>query len=205
MWGGRSWPRSDGEAVLRYSPVMKRRLRRSTGVSTAAVATATGKVDESRVAFEALYRENRDDVYAYLAGLLRDRSAAEEVTSQAFERAWRKRRQLDRGRGTPRAWLFGIARNAALDELRRRGRIAEPQAEIAAPVANPADAVVDRAVLQQALDGLNGRERELVALKFFAGLSNVEIATVIRTSETNAGTRVHRVIEKLRRSIDEAD
>jgi RNA polymerase sigma-70 factor, ECF subfamily len=184
---------------------MKRRLRRSTGVSTAAVATATGKVDESRVAFEALYRENRDDVYAYLAGLLRDRSAAEEVTSQAFERAWRKRRQLDRGRGTPRAWLFGIARNAALDELRRRGRIAEPQAEIAAPVANPADAVVDRAVLQQALDGLNGRERELVALKFFAGLSNVEIATVIRTSETNAGTRVHRVIEKLRRSIDEAD
>jgi RNA polymerase sigma factor (sigma-70 family) len=184
---------------------MKRRLRRSTGVSTAAVATATGKVDESRVAFEALYRENRDDVYAYLAGLLRDRSAAEEVTSQAFERAWRKRRQLDRGRGTPRAWLFGIARNAALDELRRRGRIAEPQAEIAASVANPADAVVDRAVLQQALDGLNGRERELVALKFFAGLSNVEIATVIRTSETNAGTRVHRVIEKLRRSIDEAD
>ena len=55
---------------------MKRRLRRSTGVSTAAVATATGKVDESRVAFEALYRESRDDLYAYVAGLLRDRSAA---------------------------------------------------------------------------------------------------------------------------------
>src|SRR3954451_20266632 len=105
------------------STVMKEPLRRSTGVSTAAVATATGKVDESRVAFEALYRESRDDVYAYVAGLLRDRSAAEEVTSQAFERAWRKRRQIDRRRGTPRAWLFGIARNAALDELRRRSRI----------------------------------------------------------------------------------
>ena len=50
-----------------------------------------------------------------------------------------------------------------------------------------------------------GRERELVALKFFAGLSNAEIATVTGTSETNAGTRLHRVIEKLRRSIDEAD
>src|SRR6266487_2840732 len=119
---------------------MKRRLRRSTGVSTAAVATATGKVDESRVAFEALYRESRDDVYAYVAGLLRDRSAAEEVTSQAFERAWRKRRQLDRRRGTPRAWLFGIARNAALDELRRRSRQAPDEAEaIANPVDNPAD------------------------------------------------------------------
>ena len=180
-------------------------LRRSTGVSTAAVATATGKVDESRIAFEALYRESRDDIYAYVAGLLRDRSAAEEVTSQAFERAWRKRRQIDRGRGTPRTWLFGIARNAALDELRRRGRIAHAEPEASpTPTANPAEVAVDRAVIQQALDSLNGRERELVALKFFAGLSNAEIAAVIRTSETNAGTRLHRVIEKLRRSIDEA-
>jgi RNA polymerase sigma factor (sigma-70 family) len=185
---------------------MKRRLRRSTGVSTAAVATATGKVDESRVAFEALYRESRDDLYGYVAGLLRDRSAAEEVTSQAFERAWRKRRQLDRGRGTPRAWLFGIARNAALDELRRRGRITDPEPEATvAPAANPAEVAIDRAVLQQALDSLSGRERELVALKFFAGLSNAEIAMVTHTSETNAGTRLHRVIEKLRRSIDETD
>src|SRR5436190_1197882 len=104
--------------------VMERLLRRNTGVSTAAVATATEKVDEARVAFEALYRESRDDVFAYAVGLLRDRSAAEDVAAQAFERAWRKRRQIDRRRGTPRAWLFGIARNAALDELRRRSRLA---------------------------------------------------------------------------------
>jgi RNA polymerase sigma factor (sigma-70 family) len=185
---------------------MERLLSRSTDVSTAAVATVREKVDESRVAFEALYRESRDDVYAYVSGLLRDRSAAEEVTSQAFERAWRKRRQLDRKRGTPRAWLFGIARNAALDELRRRSKLAHnTPPEATEPVANPAEAAVDRAVLQRAVDSLNGRERELVALKFFAGLSNAEIASVIRTSETNAGTRLHRVIEKLRRSIDEAD
>jgi RNA polymerase sigma factor (sigma-70 family) len=185
---------------------MNRRLLRSTGVSTAAVATATGKVDESRIAFEALYRESRDDLYAYVAGLLRDRSAAEEVTSQAFEKAWRKRRQLDRKRGTPRAWLFGIARNAALDELRRRGRVTPSESETTpAPTANPAEVAVDRAALQQAFDSLNGRERELVALKFFAGLSNAEIATVTHTSESNAGTRLHRVIEKLRRSIDATD
>ena len=184
---------------------MERLLGRSTDVSTTAVATATGKVDEARAAFEALYRESRDDLYAYVAGLLRDRSAAEEVTSQAFERAWRKRRQLNRRRGTPRAWLFGIARNAALDELRHRSRIApEPEAERPGKVPDPGDAAVDRATLQRALDSLTGRERELVALKFFAGLSNAEIASVIRTSETNAGTRLHRVIEKLRRSIDEA-
>jgi RNA polymerase sigma-70 factor, ECF subfamily len=184
---------------------MKRRLRRSTGVSTAAVATATGQVDEARTAFEALYRSSRDDVYAYASGLLRDRSAAEEVTSQAFERAWRKRRQINRRRGTPRAWLFGIARNAALDELRRRSRHAEQPEDPVAVTADPAEAAVDRAVLRRALDSLTGRERELVALKFFAGLSNAEIGSVTGTSESNAGTRLHRVIEKLRRSIDEAD
>jgi RNA polymerase sigma-70 factor, ECF subfamily len=190
---------------------MKPRPRRSNGVSTAAVATATEKVDESRVSFEALYRESRDDLYAYVAGLLRDRSAAEEVTAQAFERAWRRSRQIDRGRGTPRAWLFGIARNAALDELRRRSRLAAPateertEGEQPVPVRDPAEAAIDRTALRQALDSLGGRDRELVALKFFAGLSNAEIASVIGTSESNAGTRLHRIIQKLRRSFDEAD
>ena len=51
---------------------------------------------------------------------------------------------------------------------------------------------------------LSPRERELVALKFFAGLHNAEIARVIGVSESNAGTRLHRVIEKLRRACDEA-
>jgi RNA polymerase sigma-70 factor, ECF subfamily len=184
---------------------MKRPRLRSTGVSTAAVATATERPDEARVAFEALYRESRDDLYAYVSGLLRDRSAAEEVTAQAFERAWRKRRQINRRRGTPRTWLFGIARNAALDELRRRSRMAEQPEDPVTSAGDPADTAVERALLLKALDSLNGRERELVALKFFAGLSNAEIATVIGTSESNAGTRLHRVIEKLRRSIDEAD
>jgi RNA polymerase sigma factor (sigma-70 family) len=189
---------------------MKARLRRSSGVSTAAVATATETVNESRVSFESLYRESRDDVYSYVAGLLRDRSAAEEVTAQAFERAWRRRRQIDRRRGTPRSWLFGIARNAALDELRRRSRLTPAPEEPAAPegsppVRDPAEAAIDRALLREALDSLGGRDRELVALKFFAGLSNAEIASVIGTSETNAGTRIHRAIEKLRRSFDEAD
>src|ERR1700757_2630757 len=74
--------------------------------------------------FEELYRSSRDDVYAYVATLLRDRSAAEDVNEQAFERAYRRRRTFDRRRGDERAWLFGIARNAALDELRRRRRTA---------------------------------------------------------------------------------
>src|SRR5277367_5332982 len=72
--------------------------------------------------FEALYRSSAADVYAYVASLLRDRSAAEDVTSLAFERAFRRRALFDVRRGSARSWLFAIARNAALDELRRRRR-----------------------------------------------------------------------------------
>ena len=79
--------------------------------------------------FEALYRAARDDVYAYVATLLRDRAAAEDVTAHAFERAYRKQRTYKPARGSERAWLFGIARNAALDELRRRKRTAALAAE----------------------------------------------------------------------------
>jgi RNA polymerase sigma-70 factor (ECF subfamily) len=154
-------------------------------------AAATEIPTDADLAFDELYRRDRDDVHAYVAGLLRDRSAAEDVTALAFERAYRRRRSFNPKRGTRRAWLFGIARNAALDELRRRRR----QATLIA---------IRRAALRVALASLAPRERELVALKFFAGLSNPEIAQVIGISETNAGSRLHRVIEKLRRACDEA-
>ena len=194
------------------------RLRRSRGVSSVATATATAPTtapaETTRTLFDGLYRESRDDVYAYVAGLIRDRSAAEEVTAVAFERAWSRRRQIDPERGSARAWLFGIARNAALDELRRRSRLAslpEDQADAEAggraPRAaggDPAQIAVRRTALRQAMASLSGRERELVALKFFAGLSNAEIADVIGVSESNAGTKLHRTIEKLRRACDEA-
>jgi RNA polymerase sigma-70 factor (ECF subfamily) len=183
-------------------------------MSTAVATATTERPDTAQAAFEALYRATRDDLYAYVAGLLRDRSAAEEVISQAFERAWRKRRQIDPERGPARAWLFGIARNAALDELRRRSRHGEMPEDVADPAGgpmaprasggDPAAIAVQRTALRQAMESLSGRERELVALKYFAGLSNAEIAKVTGTSESNAGTKLHRAIEKLRRSFDEA-
>ena len=101
---------------------MKAAPARNRGVNDTVAAVATQMPTDADVAFEELYRRNRDDVHAYVAGLLRDRSAAEDVTALAFERAYRRRRSFNPKRGTRRAWLFGIARNAALDELRRRRR-----------------------------------------------------------------------------------
>jgi RNA polymerase sigma-70 factor, ECF subfamily len=174
----------------------------------ALLASAQEAPREADLAFERLYRSSRDDVYAYVASLLRDRAAAEEVTAAAFERAYRKRSRFDRSRGEPRAWLFGIARNAALDELRRRGRqaalAADPEDLAAAAVGESAEQSARRLAVAAALATLKPRERELIALKFFAGLANAEIATVIGVSESNAGTMLHRAVNKLREACDGA-
>jgi RNA polymerase sigma factor (sigma-70 family) len=177
-------------------------------VNQTLVAAAEQAPSNAEIAFERLYRSSRDDVYAYAAGILRDRAAAEEVTATAFERAYRKRARFDAGRGEPRAWLFGIARNAALDELRRRKRHAELAVEpVDAEAAAAAEGVEEserRLALGAALDGLSAGERELIALKFFAGLENAEIAVLLEISESNAGTRLHRAMTKLREACDEA-
>jgi RNA polymerase sigma-70 factor (ECF subfamily) len=174
----------------------------------AAVANEVPAPASAESAFDELYRRNRDDVYAYVAGLLRDATAAEDVTALAFERAYRRQRSFNPKRGSRRAWLFGIARNAALDELRRRRRqatlVAEPADDASLTPEQSGEAALRRAALRVALASLAPRERELVALKFFAGLTNSEIAQVTGVSETNAGTRLHRVIQKLRRACDEA-
>ncbi len=156
--------------------------------------------------FELLYRSCRDDVFAYVCTLLGDRAAAEDITAQAFERAYRRRMTFDRRRGEERGWLFGIARNAALDELRRRRRLASLVAEPAdlaqAHVEDRVEVALRRTAVRSALSGLPARDREVIALKFHSGLSNRELARVLGISESAAGTLLHRAMEKLRRSCD---
>lgn len=157
--------------------------------------------------FEALYQRTFPRVYAYVASMLRDRSAAEEVTAQAFERAYRKRSSYRAGRGSPEAWLFGIARHAALDELRRLKRRApleaDPEDLSALAPEDHAEGVVRRETVRAALSGLDPKERDLVALKFQAGLSNAEIGRVLGIGESNVGTKLHRTMERLREACNE--
>jgi RNA polymerase sigma-70 factor, ECF subfamily len=162
-------------------------------------------------AFAGLFRECASDVHAYAISLLGDRASAEDVTALAFERLYRARARLDERRGTPRAWLFAIARNAALDELRRRRR--RPHFELddqrsgaldgnaARDASGPDDALERaerRATVRAALAALPLRERELVLLKFHGQLSNAELARAMGISESNAGTRLHRALTRLR-------
>ncbi len=176
---------------------------RSEGV-TATTATLPAAADRA-LNFDALYRESRDDVFAYAATLLRDSAAAEDVTASSFERAYRKRSRFDARRGSPRAWLFGIVRNAALDELRRRKRAATT--DVPGPLSEPApdeaaELAAERDAVRAALSTLAARDREVIALKYHADLSNAEIADVLGVSATNAGTLLHRAMTKLREAVD---
>jgi RNA polymerase sigma factor (sigma-70 family) len=183
---------------------MTPRGERSTSVTTASTVTVppptAGALD-----FDALYRDARDDVFAYTATLLRDRAAAEDVTAMAFERAYGRRSRFDARRGSPRAWLFGIARNAALDELRRLKRAAT--APIPGPIGDPgpdeaAELAAERDAVRAALGGLPARDRELIALKYHAELTNAEIAAVLDVTPNHAGTLLHRAMTKLREALD---
>jgi RNA polymerase sigma factor (sigma-70 family) len=88
-----------------------------------------------------------------------------------------------------------------LDELRRHKRRAKLEADPEDVQAHDqVESVLDRATVRAALASLEPGERELVALKYHGGLSNQEIAAVVGVSESNVGTRLHRVMEKLRRA-----
>ena len=151
--------------------------------------------------FEALYRSSADAVYAYAASLLRDRSAAEEVTASRLRARLPQAALL---RSAPR----DPARLALRDRPQRgagraapaqaqRGALQEPADDEAAPEGE-AEAAERRATVRAALATLEPRDRELIALKFHAGLNNAEIADVLGVSPSNAGTRVHRALTRLR-------
>ena len=182
--------------------------RRSRGVNEALAQPLAAAPPREAESFEALYERTFPRVYAYVGSLLGDRAAAEDVTAQAFERAYRKRSGYRASRGTAEAWLFTIARNAALDELRRRKRRAtletDPEDVVARTLDDHGEAALRREVVRSALAGLDGHERDLVALKFQGGLSNSEIAAALGLSESNVGTKLHRTITKLREACREA-
>jgi RNA polymerase sigma-70 factor (ECF subfamily) len=141
-------------------------------------------------------------VYNFFRYRVGDGQLAEDLTSETFEKAWRNRERYRSDLAAFSTWLFTIARRVAQDHFRKHHNEI-PLNEISSISANElmedtAQQNSDFAHLFVLLARLADRERELVALKYGAGLTNRAIAHLSGLSESNVGVILHRTIQILR-------
>jgi RNA polymerase sigma factor (sigma-70 family) len=141
-------------------------------------------------------------VYAYAAYRIGDGPDAEDVTSETFERAVRYRDSFDPSRGSPATWLLGIARRCVDDALRRRATV-----PLVAPDDAPSaaggfeESVVDRLSLISALEQLDERSRDLIALRYGADLKAREIGELLGLRANAVDVALHRTMRRLRDNL----
>jgi RNA polymerase sigma factor (sigma-70 family) len=142
-------------------------------------------------------------VYAYVAYRVGDGAEAEDLTSEAFERALRYRDSYDPSRGEPVAWLIGIARRC-IDGARLRPE-ALPQIHEAADPLDVEATTVQRLTLEQAVASLDERDRELIALRYGSDLAARQIAEVLDLRTNAVEVALHRALGRLRKLLAEED
>ena len=157
-------------------------------------------IDES--IFEELYHAELPRVYNFFRYRIGDGQLAEDLTSETFEKAWRNRARYRSDLAAFSTWLFTIARRVAQDHFRK------PHNEIPLnEISNISDNELMEDTIQQDADfahlsvlltRLADRERELVALKYGAGLTNRTIAHLSGLTESNVGVILYRTIQTLR-------
>jgi RNA polymerase sigma factor (sigma-70 family) len=140
-------------------------------------------------------------VYAYVAYRIGAGHDAEDVTSEAFARALRYRKSYDASKGTPVAWLLGIARRVIAERAAEdRGTVAEVP-DTAAPGALE-DESIERVTMQAVVATLNERDRELVALRYGADLTTAQIGEMLDLSPNAVEVALHRALRRLRDELD---
>jgi RNA polymerase sigma factor (sigma-70 family) len=154
------------------------------------------------MSFAATAEEHLDDVYAYLVYLTRDRSLAEDLTADTFEKALKAWRRFDASRGSARTWLCQIARTTALDWFRGEERRRRREERTALP--DRVDLAFVEGLspeLEAALRELSAAEREVIALRVLLELDSDEAARVLGISPTAVSTRLSRSLKKLEEKV----
>lgn len=157
--------------------------------------------------FAELYRTHTFAVFNYCLFRVSDRVAAEDLTADTFERAWRARGSYRPDRAVFTTWLFSIARHAVTDWQRRRARRPLLKLSLDQPSEMPLLEVQfeeseQQTRLRRLVQMLAADEQELIALKFGAGMTNRQIAEILNKSETAVGSAVYRIMQKLRGQWD---
>jgi RNA polymerase sigma-70 factor (ECF subfamily) len=154
--------------------------------------------------WDAVYAEQLPRVYNFFRYRCGPGADVEDLTARTFEKAWRARDRYRRDLAGFGTWLLSIARNVAIDDFRaRRAHLPlEAAAGLEAGGRSPEEAAVfqaDAARLAALLERLPERDRELLSLKYGAGMTNREIAAATGLSASNVGTILHRAVQALRR------
>lgn len=161
-----------------------------------------------RDAFAALYERHFDMVYAYIRCRVNDRASADDLVATVFTTALVNLDAYRPELGSFGAWVVGIARNRLRDHRRHQSRwrwsplerIREhPVGDRGADDFLEQDERRDRVLA--AIGRLPDRERDVVGLKFGAGLSNVDIARLIGLSENHVAVIAYRALHRLRRQL----
>jgi RNA polymerase sigma-70 factor, ECF subfamily len=158
------------------------------------------------VDWDEVYRRELPRIFNFFRYRVADGATAEDLSSLTFEKAWQARHRYRHRQAAVSTWLFTIARNVAVDHFRRRrAEVPLDHAEEPASGQDPEAAAVrgsDFRRLAALLRELGDRERELIALKYGAALTNREIARITGLSESNVGTILHRCVQALRSRWD---
>ena len=177
-------------------------IRRAGAVSPD-VNAATPSLDVPRLAgprpgFAEVVGEQLDPIYRYLVYLTGDRSAAEDLTAETFEKAFRSWRRFDPRRGSPRTWLCRIARSVAVDWFRAESRRRRREENYARD--EPFSDEIGEGLppeLEAALHELTPAEREVIALRVLLELDGPSAARVLGISQTACSTRLSRALRRL--------
>ena len=164
---------------------------------------------KDRDALETLYGKFSGAVFSLAVHMLRDHTAAEEVTQDAFFNVWRRASSYRSEKGKVTTWLFSIAHHRMIDELRRRRRreqltvtqdlelISQPEDDAGDP-AKYAMFQMRRSEMTEALSALRPEQREVVVLAYYGGLTHSEIAKKLNQPLGTVKTRMRLALKKLR-------
>ena len=158
--------------------------------------------EHDREAFEILYGRYVRPVFSLALRRLGDRGHAEDAVQEAFTAVWRSAKSYSPERGSAGGWLYTVARNATVDRMRRNGRI-ETVAElpdIESPESGPYEKAeqADAAWrVHRALEELQPREREVIELAYWSGMSQSEVAEYLHLPLGTVKTRTRSALARL--------
>lgn len=142
-------------------------------------------------------------LHAWVRSRSVDAKEAEEIVQDTLILAWRKRDQYGRSRGSERAWLFGIARNVAVDRHRRQHLRVVPAADVPDVAADDElERAVETSYVRDALLGLSDLHRQVVVETYYEGRTVREVAQRLEIPEGTVKSRLHHALRALRRELE---